>query len=341
MQYTICSQEYSSDYKGVLASEYRIRFQLPENHKTVAVTLNAKKVGAFLEDATVAAEHSFKFLEGQPLAPIPESPLYLDALQDGMDFTIAIINPDPEVYSIEESIASYISKHQYKTYMIRTVRYDGTISQQEEIPIGSTTLVISPDVEFLDVKSFLDKPDMTYVEGGGQGIEGKVSYDNLHELSDDSSAVLPENIPELKYLGDGGFSSTFRIEQNGDFYCSSSNEEYDANYPDGLVYTSEYMGKMKEITKISDTVLSMRSSETENIKESGTEWTENNVRYMYMATSGRDNIAYKLCMPGTLSSDIPEDVKSLIKKMTGKDVGESLTNYVLYETTTMMVYVNF
>jgi len=110
--------------------------------------------------------------------------------------------------------------------------------------------------------------------------------------------------------GAGGWGTYLTIEADGSFkgeYHDSDMGITGEGYPRGTVYICGFDGKFSEPQKVSEYVYSMKL-ESLNVKESaGTEYIENEIRYIVSEPYGMENAdEFYIYLPGASMAELPE-----------------------------------
>ena len=320
VEYGVCSLYYNCDSAyGTIQDPYPIRFQLPKDHRALAITLCTTNAGGFgksMSDALVQLPGNFGEFGNSKID------VWLDVITSGVDVAAVFIEPDEAVYSDFWGKASIaISGWTTAAYRCRFVGYDGDTVSEEPIPIGRTTFILSSNIQYIEVSSFLSGNDGTYFEGA---LPGSVSYEDAFEI-DDSEVILNDSnaevtsscdLPELPESfvfasGAGAWSTEVHINPDGTFtgyYSDSDMGDVGDDYPNGIQYECRFSGKFTEVKKISDYEYSMK---IDFINSEGKVNAENIVDGVKIITTEPYGFAgadeFLLYLPGRDTADLPDE----------------------------------
>ena len=225
-----------------------------------------------------------------------------DASQAGLDVVVTGLTLAENIYSgdLVNGLMSLISGQQLATYMVKVVNFDGT-EKRFNIPIGSTTIAVSPDVDYIEIRSTIASDQTQYQKEGR--IKGTVAYENAHEIDNVQNNLAPTipdyqpmetisplspveqvpiadgnitslpSLPSLPLLpssfvfasGAGGWSDVLTINNDGSFTGEFYDSDWDAETNTETVMICNYSGRFTNIKLIIPARGNRASGRTETV----------------------------------------------------------------------------
>ena len=341
---------------------YPVQLKLPKNHKIVEMTLHTTYAYAFLGSITDMTATA-------PFTDLPTggmSSLAGDASQAGLDVVVTGLTLAENIYSgdLVNGLMSLISGQQLATYMVKVVNFDGT-EKRFNIPIGSTTIAVSPDVDYIEIRSTIASDQTQYQKEGR--IKGTVAYENAHEIDNVQNNLAPTipdyqpmetisplspveqvpiadgnitslpSLPSLPLLpssfvfasGAGGWSDVLTINNDGSFTGEFYDSDWDAETNTETVMICNYSGRFTNIKQVAANIYTMNVDELWMSREAGQSWIENGVKYSSTTPYGITRGAYTLYLPETTRENYPSSFEEWYYGVHGSSLGNTLGCYAI------------
>ena len=191
--------------------------------------------------------------------------------------------------------------------------------------------------------------------GNKQEVEDsvKVNIEETNTVKEETESVQKDTavedsneIFELKSLenlefyfasGAGGWRTFLTIKPDGSFFGSYSDSEMGSvgeEYPNGTYYLSEFEGQFSEPVKVNEYTYSMNLMKLEYAKPCDTEEIIDGVLYKYCEAygiAGTEEVL--LYLPGTSTSDLPEEYLNWVRNHMDDPESDTLPFYGLYNVT--------
>lgn len=169
-----------------ITKSYPLRLSLPKKHGIMAITIVASNAGGFTKnmgDALFGMPDSYgdwatSVVNGEATSAL------IDAITSGIGIIATSVSPDETAYDADaiSGVIRALSGYQPASYYCSFKNASGKELFKEQILIGSTTFVLSQEVQYIDIVSAFNVGEVQYIDGA-IGI-GKITYDNAYEISE-------------------------------------------------------------------------------------------------------------------------------------------------------------
>jgi hypothetical protein len=191
--YAICSTSYNCNNTPVL-------FILPEGHGLLSIDLLGAKGGAFMGSMADAMPHvptglgAYDSLPWEEIAGIigDVSGIFTeDVVRSQGGVIVTKLIPDPDESDGWYKFSRLISGFVPVKYACEFYGYDNNRITSIEIPVGTTSILMIPEIAAIKVTSVIDfDPNLEYSKGT---IGGKIAYDMAYEVQDVSDIPAAPN----------------------------------------------------------------------------------------------------------------------------------------------------
>ncbi len=158
-------------------------------------------------------------------------------------------------------------------------------------------------------------------------IESEMDVQSAVKTSEEEQTTIKaqeeltfEDLSKYSYCfasGAGGWSTDFDIEKDGTFhggYHDSDMGSTGEGYSNGTYYVCSFQGRFKNLKKINDLCYEMELDTVSFADEVGKEEIMDDMLYVYTEWYGLEGTdVYKIYLPGTLLSDLTEEVRMWIQ----------------------------
>lgn len=180
-----------------------------------------------------------------------------------------------------------------------------------------------------------DPSEFRYYNGGEETLvtltaEVKAVLEEAENSIQDNMSVFDELPSEFVFTsGAGSWATILNIEADGSF----TGEYFDVDlgvtgdgYPNGTEYICNFSGKFTTPKKISEYIYSMELEKLEMEEIPGTEYYENDIRYIVTTPYGLDDAdVFYIYLPGAPIADLPEEFLSWVYMTAlSRDAGDVL-----------------